>query len=52
MEPVRTLPGLEGLFMAGQWTAPYTGTVIAALTGRQIIQLMCLKEGRKFVTEK
>jgi phytoene dehydrogenase-like protein len=51
MEPVRTLPGLEGLFMAGQWTAPYTGTVIAALSGRQIIELMCRREGRKFITE-
>jgi phytoene dehydrogenase-like protein len=52
MEPVRTLPGLEHLFMAGQWTAPYTGTVIAALSGRQIIQLICKNEGKKFVTEK
>jgi phytoene dehydrogenase-like protein len=50
MEPVRRLPGLEGLFMAGQWTAPYTGTVIAALSGRQIIQLMCKKESKKFNT--
>jgi len=52
MEPVRTLPGLEGLFMAGQWTAPYTGKVIAALSGRQIIELMCRREGRKFITEQ
>ncbi|MGW8314142.1 MAG: phytoene desaturase family protein [Bacteroidales bacterium] len=47
-EPVRTLPGLEGLHMVGQWTAPFTGTVIAALTGRQVIQLMCKEEGRSF----
>jgi phytoene dehydrogenase-like protein len=52
MEPVRSLPGLEGLYMAGQWTAPYTGTVIAALSGRQIIQLMCRKDKKKFVPEK
>jgi phytoene dehydrogenase-like protein len=51
MEPVRTLPGLDRLYMAGQWTAPYTGTVIAALSGRQIIQLMCKKDGKKFVTK-
>jgi phytoene dehydrogenase-like protein len=49
MEPLRSLPGLEGLNMAGQWTAPFTGTVIAAMSGRQIIQLMCKKEGKKFV---
>jgi phytoene dehydrogenase-like protein len=49
-EPLRTLPGLEGLRMIGQWTAPFTGTVVAALTGRQIIQLMCHEEGKKFNT--
>lgn len=47
-EPVRSLPGLGGLHMVGQWTAPFTGTVIAALTGRQVIQLMCREEGKKF----
>jgi len=50
MEPVRNLPGLDGLSMIGQWTAPYTGVVIAAMTGRQIIQLMCKEEKKKFVT--
>jgi hypothetical protein len=49
MEPLRALPGLEGLHLAGQWTAPFTGTVLAAMTGRQIIHLMCKKEGKKFV---
>jgi len=47
----RTLPGLQNLYMAGQWTAPFTGTVIAALSGRQIIQLLCKKDGRNFVTK-
>jgi len=51
MEPLRSLPGLEGLHMVGQWTAPFTGTIIAALSGRQIIQLMCRKEGKRFVTK-
>ncbi|KPL12528.1 MAG: hypothetical protein AMS26_17260 [Bacteroides sp. SM23_62] len=50
MEPMRELPGLEGLQMVGQWTAPFTGTVLAALSGRQAVQLMCKKEGKKFVT--
>jgi phytoene dehydrogenase-like protein len=49
-EPLRTLPGLEGLRMVGQWTAPFMGTVISALSGRQVIQLMCKEEGRKFIT--
>jgi len=46
--PVRNLPGLQGLRMVGQWTAPFTGTVIAAMSGRQIVQLLCKEEGRKF----
>lgn len=49
-EPVRTLPELDGLRMIGQWTAPYTGVVIASLTGRQVIQLICMEEGNKFMT--
>jgi phytoene dehydrogenase-like protein len=51
MEPQRTLPRLEGLFMAGQWTSTFTGTVVAAMTGRQIIQLMCKREGKKFASD-
>jgi phytoene dehydrogenase-like protein len=49
--PLRKLPGLEGLHTIGQWTAPFTGTVIAALSGRQVIQLICKDEGKKFKTE-
>ena len=51
MEPVRKLPGLEGLQMVGQWTMPFTGTVMAALSGRQAIQLLCSEEGRSFRTQ-
>ncbi len=51
MQPLRKLPGLEGLHMVGQWTSPFTGTIIAALTGRQIIQLMCKNDGRKFKSQ-
>jgi phytoene dehydrogenase-like protein len=49
-EPLRKLPGLDGLSMIGQWTAPYTGVVFAAVTARQAIQLMCAEEDRRFVT--
>lgn len=48
--PLRTLPGLAGLYMAGQWTAPYTGTVLAAATGRQVIELLCRKDRKRFLT--
>lgn len=48
--PLRSLPGLSDFYMVGQWTAPFTGTVIAALSGRQIIQLLSKRDGKKFVT--
>ncbi|MFZ0280158.1 MAG: hypothetical protein WAL29_00805 [Bacteroidales bacterium] len=50
LEPLHGLPGLDGLYLAGQWTTPFSGTVMAAVSGRQVIQLMCKKEGKKFVT--
>lgn len=50
-EPLRCLPGLKGLSMIGQWTAPFTGTVIAALTGRQSIQLLCREKKKRFLSE-
>ncbi len=50
--PVTSLPGLSGLYTIGQWTVPFSGTIIASLSGRQIIQLICKKEGKKFVTSK
>jgi phytoene dehydrogenase-like protein len=50
--PLRSLPGLAGLRMAGQWTAPFTGTVLAALTGRQVIQLLCRQDRRRFATSR
>jgi phytoene dehydrogenase-like protein len=43
----RTLPGLEGFFMAGQWVDPI-GVPMAALSGRSAIQLLCKRDGRRF----
>jgi phytoene dehydrogenase-like protein len=48
--PLRALPGLANLQVVGQWTAPFTGTVIASLSGRQAIQLLCRQDKRRFVT--
>ncbi len=47
---LRSLPGLSGFHMVGQWTRPFSGTVMAALSGRQLIQLLCKQSGRPFVT--
>jgi phytoene dehydrogenase-like protein len=47
---LHSLPGLSGFHMVGQWTRPFSGTVLAALSGRQLIQLLCKRSGRPFVT--
>ncbi len=46
----RALPGLSNLYMVGQWTAPFTGAIFAALSGRQLIQLLCRQNKTAFVT--
>lgn len=51
-ESLRKLPGLDDLWMVGQWTAPFTGTVMAALSGRQTLQLLCRQDRKKFVSMK
>jgi phytoene dehydrogenase-like protein len=48
--PLRSLPGLSGFHMVGQWTTPFAGTVMSALSGRQLIQLLCKRSGRPFLT--
>ncbi|MFC1863661.1 phytoene desaturase family protein [Thermodesulfobacteriota bacterium] len=47
---LRSLPGLTGFYMVGQWTTPFSGTVMAALSGRQLIQLLCKLSGNPFMT--
>jgi phytoene dehydrogenase-like protein len=47
---LRSLPGLSGFYMVGQWTVPFSGTVMAALSGRQLIQLLRERSGEPFIT--
>ncbi|MBN1772851.1 MAG: NAD(P)/FAD-dependent oxidoreductase [Deltaproteobacteria bacterium] len=51
-DPLRALPGLSDLWMCGQWTAPFTGTVLGALTGRQVVELLCRRDGVRFATSE
>jgi phytoene dehydrogenase-like protein len=37
----KTLPGLEGFYMAGQWVEPGGGVPTVLLSGRQVVQLIC-----------
>jgi phytoene dehydrogenase-like protein len=43
----RTLPGLENFYMAGHWVDPL-GVPMAALSGRNVVQVICKAEGRRF----
>jgi phytoene dehydrogenase-like protein len=45
------LPGLEGLYLAGQWLHPGGGVPIALLSGRQVVQLLCRREDRPFLVQ-
>jgi len=48
----KTLPGLDNFYMAGQWVNPGGGMPTAAMSGNHTIQLICNKDGKKFVTTK
>ncbi|OFV84201.1 MAG: hypothetical protein A2W26_13495, partial [Acidobacteria bacterium RBG_16_64_8] len=49
-EMPRTLPGLDSFYLAGQWVAPGGGLPSGVMTGRQVTQLICKKDGRRFRT--
>lgn len=46
----KTLPGLESFYMAGQWVEPGGGLPPAATSGRNVIQMICKRDKRPFVT--
>lgn len=48
--PSKTLAGLKGLYMAGQWLEPGGGVPTAVLSGRQAVQLLCADAALPFVT--
>jgi phytoene dehydrogenase-like protein len=45
-----TLPGLQNFYMVGQWTTPGGGIPPAVTSGRNLIQLLCAQDKRKFKT--
>jgi phytoene dehydrogenase-like protein len=46
----KTLPGLRNFYMAGQWVEPGGSVPIVAMSGRNVIQLICQAGGQPFVT--
>ena len=46
----KTLPGLRDFYMAGHWVEPGGMVPMAAVSGRNVIQLICHAEGQRFTT--
>lgn len=46
----RTLPGLDGFYMVGQWVQPGGGIPWAVAHGRHVAQILCHNDGRRFET--
>jgi phytoene dehydrogenase-like protein len=46
----KTLPGLENFYMAGQWVQPGGGVPTAAMSGRNVTQIICKRDKKPFIT--
>jgi phytoene desaturase len=44
----KTWPGVQNLYLAGQWVEPGGGVPIALMSGRQLVQILCDQTGRGF----
>jgi phytoene dehydrogenase-like protein len=47
-----TLPGLKNFFMAGHWVIPGGGLPSAALSGREVAQMICAESGKTFAASE
>jgi len=47
----KTLPGLDNFYMVGQWVQPGGGVPPSAQSGRDVTQIICKKDNRKFRAE-
>lgn len=45
----KTLPGLRNFYMAGQWVEPGGTVPIVAMSGRNVIQMICHADHRPFI---
>jgi phytoene dehydrogenase-like protein len=48
----KTLPGLDCFYMAGQWVEPGGGVPTVAVSGRNVVQFICDRDRRRFVTSE
>jgi phytoene dehydrogenase-like protein len=44
----KTLPGLENFYICGQWVEPGGGLPTSAGSGRNVIGMICKRDGKKF----
>ncbi|HEY32820.1 MAG TPA: NAD(P)/FAD-dependent oxidoreductase [Dehalococcoidia bacterium] len=52
MRMSKTLPGLENFYMVGQWVEPGGGLPPAAMSGRNVTQIICKKDKKPFITTR
>ena len=48
----KTVPGLDDLYIASMWTSPPGGIPGAAIAGREVAQILCANDGKRFVASK
>ena len=46
----KTLPGLRNFYMVGQWVPPGGGLPTGVMTAREVMQLVCARDGVTFGT--
>jgi phytoene dehydrogenase-like protein len=46
----RRLPGLDDFYMVGQWVQPGGGLPTGVMTAREVLQLICKRDGAAFQT--
>jgi len=46
----KTVPGLDGFYLASMWTNAPGGVPVAADAGRGVVQLLCARDRKRFVT--
>lgn len=47
----RTLPGLQNFYAAGHWVLPGGGVPGSVYTGRNVVQILCKRDGKEFQTK-
>ena len=43
--------GIKNFYMIGQWVEPEGGLPAGILSGRNVTQIICKKDGKKFFTK-